>query len=252
MKHTGKKQSKNRSTQINELLYGAHPIIEALKAGKRKLASIYTTKPVPKAWRRIERFLPKKPFAINYIPREALTKMCSTSDHMGIAAWMTPFPFKKEIFNPIKSPKILLLDAIQDVRNLGAVIRSAHCTGFDGIVLCKGHSAPLGPATLKASAGLAEHMPIFIAPSMAWAAQELKKARYNLYMAVLEKGIDTRTINFEGPTCIVIGNEASGILPQVRKFGTCITLPQQSNDISYNASVAAGILMFLVSYSHKS
>ncbi|MCK4499162.1 hypothetical protein KAU11_01550, partial [Candidatus Babeliales bacterium] len=85
-------------------------------------------------------------------------------------------------------------------------------------------------------------------PSMAWAAQELKKSGYNLYMAVLENGVDTRTQNFEGPTCIVIGNEATGISPQVQKFGTCITLPQRSEDISYNASVAAGILMFLVSY----
>ncbi|MCK4499931.1 RNA methyltransferase, partial [Candidatus Babeliales bacterium] len=213
MKHITKKQKKGRSTNVNELIYGAHPIIEALKAGKRKLESIYTTKPFPKGWRRVEQFLPKKPVTINYIPRESLTRMAGTTDHMGIIAWMSLFPFKKELFNPLKAPKILLLDAVQDVRNLGAIIRSAHCTCFDGIVLCKGNSAPLGPATLKASAGLTEHMSIFIAPSMAWAAQELKKSGYNLYMAVLENGVDTRTQNFEGPTCIVIGNEATGISP---------------------------------------
>lgn len=241
-----KSKIKKQKQEKYEIIYGAHSIIEFLKAKKRKLYSIYTTKPLPKAFARIEKYLPKHIPNIQYLKREALDKMAGTKEHMGIIALISPFKFLSKPFDPNKKDFILMLDGVQDVRNLGAILRSAYCTGVKGIVLCKKGGATITAAAHKASAGLAEHLDIYVAPSIQSATQELKDSGYNLYMAVMD-GKNATKISYKKPLCLVIGNEESGISKNVLKFGEKITLPQVSSDISYNASVAAGILLFLVS-----
>jgi 23S rRNA (guanosine2251-2'-O)-methyltransferase len=232
-----------------EALYGAYPIIEALKAKRRKLISIYTTKPIPKAFERVKTFLPKHGnTVINYVPRESLVKICGSTEHMGIVAWFSHFQFQKKFFSPADNPRVLLLDSIQDPRNLGAILRSAHCTNFDAIILCQTKGSPLSPTATKAAAGLSEHLQIYQAASTKQAIDLCKQAGYNLYMAVLEKGEDVRIAHIKKPICLVIGNEEKGISKEIFKLGNLITLPQKNAEISYNASVAAGILMFQLSF----
>jgi 23S rRNA (guanosine2251-2'-O)-methyltransferase len=237
---------KSTTTKITELLYGIHPVLELLKAKRRKLAMIYTTKPIPKGLQVIEPLLPKT-VQIQYVTREVLTKLAGTIDHQGVVAYATPFVVRKKFFEPERQKSLVLLDGIQDVRNLGAILRSAYCTGVDGVILVKKQGAPLNAAALKASAGLAEYLEIYLAPSATYAVQELKKAGYNLYLAVVQNGVDATEIEYKQPHCLIIGSEALGISPELRQAGQLITLPQRHPDISYNASVAAGILLFLIS-----
>jgi len=245
------KNSKKDKKSLNELIYGAHPIIEICRAKRRKIISIYTTKPLPKSWKRVERYLPPKISNIQYVSRSVLDRMTGTTEHMGIAAWVTPFQYRKKSFDPKIQKNILLLDSIQDVRNLGAILRSAYCTGIDGVVLCKKRSALLTAAAFKASAGLAEHLEIYVAPSLKHAVLELKKTGYNLYMTVLKNGKNALKVKYEEPRCLVIGNEATGISREVLEYGELITLPQRDPDASYNASVAAGIFLFLITADQK-
>jgi 23S rRNA (guanosine2251-2'-O)-methyltransferase len=242
--------TKRSNTQTGELLYGAHPIIEALKAKQRKIISIYTTRIVPKSWKRIEKHLPKRSINIQYVDKPVLEKMARTPDHMGVVAWFSPFQFRRNMFSPEREPRILLLDSVQDVRNLGAILRSAYCTNYDGVVICKSKSAPLTAAAIKSSAGLAEHMPVYVASSAKTALNEIKQLGYNIYVAALG-GKDVNQINFYSPSCLVIGNEERGVSKDVLNMGTKVTLPQKEHETSYNASVAAGILMFLTSYGKK-
>ncbi len=228
-----------------ELIYGVHPIIELLKAKRRKLTIFYTTKPEPKAFKEIEPLLPRS-IQMQYVARDILTKLAGTTEHQGVVAYATPLEIRKKFFDPKLHPNLLLLDGIQDVRNLGAILRSAYCTNVNGIILVKKNAAPLNATALKASAGLAEHLDIYSATSIGAAVQELKKAGYNLYLAVVQNGTDATTIEYKQPLCLIIGSEATGITPEVRKSGQLITLPQRNPDISYNASVAAGILLFLI------
>ena len=245
-------KSKKSSKKLKyDMIFGPHAIIEMLKAGRRKLMSIYTTKPAPKGYERIARYLPKRIPNIQYVTRNALDGMAKSTEHGGIIALVSPFPYAKEVFDPKKKPFILLLDGIQDIRNLGAILRSAHCVGVDGVVISQKGSAPLTPIAFKTSAGLAEYLNIYIAPSAKAAAIELKKAGYNLYMAVID-GKNALEVSYEKPMCLVIGNEAQGIAKDVQKEGIPITLPQKTPDISYNASVAAGILLFTIAHGKRS
>ncbi len=236
---------KKTITQNTELIYGIHPILELLKAKRRKLVTLYTTKPIPKNLQVIESLLPKA-VQIQYVGRDVLTKLAGTPDHQGVVAYATPLVIRKKFFDPALQKKLLLLDGIQDVRNAGAILRSAYCTGIEGVILVKKNAAPLNAAAIKASAGLAEHLEIYMASSSQAAIIDLKKAGYHLYMAVVQGGADATHVEYKEPLCLIIGSEATGISPELRKSGQLITLPQRSADISYNASVAAGILLFLI------
>lgn len=234
---------KKNNQVTGELIYGIHPIVECLKAKRRKLISIYTTKPHPRAFDLIERLLPHSRIPIQYVTHEVLHKMAGSTDHQGVIAWVQTFPFRNKAFDPERQKFIVMLDSIQDPRNVGAIIRSAYCAGADGVVLCRKSGAPLTGAAVKAAAGLCEHMEIMEAPSSAAAVRSLKDSGYNLYMAVFNGKVATQ-VDYQEPLCLVIGNEAIGISKDIIRFGTPITLPQRSADMSYNASVAAGILLF--------
>jgi len=241
---------KDKSKEVGELLFGVNPLVELLKAKRRKLIAIYTTKPEPKAWTIIKRLMPKYPVAIQYVKRDILTKMAGTTDHQGFVSWAQRFAYRKKFFDPQKQKFLVMLDGIQDSRNLGAILRSAYCTGVQGVILTKKGSCPLNAVAVKSSAGLAEHMDIFVAPSAQAAAQQLKDAGYAMYMAVFD-GEDATAHEYKQPLCIVVGSEGFGVSKNILKYGTPITLAQRTPDISYNASVAAGILLFLVGTKNK-
>ncbi len=234
-----------------ELVYGVHPVRELLAQKKRKIYDVLTLVNEPKLWEQIEPLLPKYPYAIHRLSRPALSERIGTTDHQGIAVLAEPFPYRKKFFDPKKEQFLVMLDGIQDVRNLGAIIRSAYCTGADGVILMQRQGAALNGAALKASAGLAERMNIYMAISPAVALAELREAGYNVYVAALSKDANAHTIEYKRPLCLVIGSEGTGVSPVALKTGTIVTLPQKSTDVSYNASVAAGILLSLIAFKSE-
>lgn len=242
-------KKKDKETK-GELIFGIHPVVELLKAKRRKLISIYTTKPTPQAFEDIQKVWPKYPVPIQYVAREVLDRMVGTTDHQGVVAWTHIFPFRKVFFDPKKQKVLVMIDGVQDPRNLGAILRSAHCTGVDGAIIIKRGGAQLTGVAIKSSAGLSEHLEIYAAQSAQAAVIELKNAGYNIYLATFD-GVNANACDYKGPLCMVIGGEGSGISKSILSAGTHVTLPQKANDISYNASVAAGILLFLISIHQK-
>lgn len=233
------------TTQEPSIIFGIHPVIELLRAKKRKIIRLFTTTPTPKQWHEIQALLPAYPIDIKHTSREQLSLIAGTTDHQGVVAYAQPFPFYSKPFDTNKYPLIVLLDGIQDPRNMGAIIRSASCTNVQGVLITQKNSAPLNAVALKASAGLAEHIPIRYVPSAEVAASELRTAGYSIYCGLFE-GTDARTVTFSGPCALVIGSEGIGISEPLKKIGIPLTLAQRAPDISYNASVAAGILLFLM------
>jgi len=236
--------------RVGDMVYGIHSVLELLGAKRRKVTMVYTTKTPIKAWNKIEKLLPSY-VPVQYVDRNVLDNIAGCSEHQGIILAVQQFPFETKMFDPKKFPFLIVLDGVQDVRNLGAIIRSAYCTGVDGIVLCAKNSAPLTPAAIKASAGLAEHARIHIASSMPIAIKDLHQAGYHIYLATLGQGENATSIDYQMPAALVIGNEEVGISKEILSSGTRVLLPQRRADISYNASVAAGILLFLMGVSFK-
>lgn len=231
------------------VVFGSHALLELLAAKRRHLLHVYTTKPAPRLFEQIARLLPSH-VPVSYVGKEALNRLAETPDHQGVVALAQPLPIRSKPFDPAKHRFVVLVDRIQDTRNLGGIIRSASCTGAQGIIIPKAGCAPLNGSTCKASAGLIEHIEIYQPATSLQAARELKEAGYTLYMAALG-GTDATETTFKTPLCAVIGNEERGITAEVKHFGTAVMLPQRSPSISYNASVAAGILLFLISHQNR-
>lgn len=233
-----------------DVIFGIHPIIELIKAKKRKLYAVFTTKPQPKAWQGLAQILPSYT-KVEYIDKEKLNKLAGTTDHQGVVGLASPIIVRKKFFDASREKFLVMLDEIQDPRNLGAILRSAYCTGAQGVIITQKSSAPLNAVAIKSSAGLSEHLEIYFSQSPKHAVTELKNAGYNIYLSALTPKANALAVDYKLPLCIVIGNEGTGISPTILNSGEHITLPQITSDISYNASVAAGILLFTIATKNK-
>lgn len=242
-------RASSKRVQTHEMLYGVHPIAECIRAGKRKIYAIYMTKPEPKGWDRIKKLFTKFTPPIQYVSRDALTRMAQSTDHMGIIAYVDPYEYESKPLTASTKQRILLLDGVQDVHNLGAILRSAYCTNFDAVLVSKG-CARMTAGVFKASAGLAEHVPVYLISSLAHTVGELKKMGYTVYMTVADGGESALNVSFKAPLCVVIGSEEQGITAAVRAQGVQVTLPQRDTS-SYNASVAAGIFLFIAAFANE-
>jgi 23S rRNA (guanosine2251-2'-O)-methyltransferase len=231
--------------KYQDFVYGVHPVIELLRAKRRKISTVYTLKRPIKSWGSIEKLIPAYAQVV-CIDRFDLDKMAGTDEHQGILVFAAPFPYEKNMFTPEKHTFVLVLDGVQDVRNVGAILRSAYCTGVDGVVLCSRGGTLLTPAAVKSAAGLSEHLAIYVTPTIQDAIGKLSHQKYNIFLATLEKGERASDVEYAGPVALVLGNESVGISKDVMKKGTRVLLAQKRSDISYNVSVAAGILLHTI------
>lgn len=232
------------------VVYGVHPVEELLKAKKRKLFMVYTTKPAPKAFNTIKALLPSY-VEVRDVSKQHLDKLAGTPDHQSIVVLASPFQIRKKFFDPEKQPLVVMLDGIQDPRNMGAIIRSAYCANVSGVIVTQKGSTDLTGTVNKSSAGLLEHMDVYIAPSSISAITDLKSSGYNIFLATVDNSTPANKTDFKLPACIVIGSEGSGISKSILGSGKHVSIPQKTEDISYNASVAAGILLFLAASQNK-
>jgi 23S rRNA (guanosine2251-2'-O)-methyltransferase len=228
-----------------DLVYGIHPIIEILRAKKRKVYDLFLDKSRQKNVSEIIKQLPGYT-KISYCDKKKLDLLCGSSDHQSVAAYVSPFVYQKNFFKPVQFPILLFCDSIQDTKNLGALLRSAYCTNILGVVITEDASVDITASTFKSSAGLAEHIFIYKSKNMKSALEEAKKNGYEIYLAAAN-GEPLEKVEMTLPCVIVIGNEHIGINPQLYSFGTVISLRQKESCISYNASVAGGILLYTIS-----
>lgn len=142
---------------------------------------------------------------------------------------------------------LLVLDEIEDPQNLGALVRTAECAGVHGVILPKHHSAPVGPAAVKASAGATEHMVIAEVTNVVSAIEELKKEQF--WIVGLEGSGSTlyTAADYTGPIALVVGNEGKGIRRLVKEHcDFLVSIPIRGRVRSLNASVAGAIVMYEV------
>jgi 23S rRNA (guanosine2251-2'-O)-methyltransferase len=145
-----------------------------------------------------------------------------------------------------QTPKLLILDSIQDPHNLGAILRSALAAGFDGAIITRERSAPLTGTVARVSAGALALLKVCQVVNLAEAIETLKKKGFWVFGAVVDQEASSLYENdFRVPLCLVIGGEAKGIRPLVmKKCDALVTIPMQSDFDSLNASAAAAVFMF--------
>lgn len=235
-----------------ELLYGIHPVTEALRTGRRRFFEIFVVK--GRRSERVERTLALATAAkipVRELSRPQLQARTKTDEHQGVAARVTGYPLVDipEIldrsFHCGNDPFILLLDSIVDPQNLGALVRTAFCAGIQGIIIPKDRSAGPVPAASKASAGALEHVYLARVINMVNTIRELKNKEIWVAGADPSAGKNLYTCDLTGPLAIVIGGEEKGIRPLVGKCcDFLLSIPQEGALNSLNASVAGAIVLY--------
>jgi 23S rRNA (guanosine2251-2'-O)-methyltransferase len=235
-----------------DVLYGLHPVEEALRAGTRPLDHLAVARE-REARRdpRIDAVLElarAKGVRVSTEPRDQLSRHCKTDAHQGIVAFVRERKFLalEDLLLPTSGPKFLLaLDGVEDPHNLGALLRSADGSGIDGVVLPERRSAPLSPVTAKSSAGASEHVRIAQVVNITRALETMKKN--HLWIVGLdERGTpDYTDFDFRQDVCLVLGSEGSGLHDLVKR--TCdhlLRIPMAGSVSSLNVSVAGAVVMY--------
>ena len=142
-------------------------------------------------------------------------------------------------------PLILILDSIQDTHNVGAILRSAECSGVDGIIITKHNSAPINETVFKTSAGAVEHVKICPVNNLAQSIKELKEKGYWIIGSSLENSKPYTEVDYKIPIALIVGNEEKGIRKLTAdNCDILVRIPMKGKIQSLNVSVAAGILLF--------
>jgi 23S rRNA (guanosine2251-2'-O)-methyltransferase len=235
-----------------EILYGYHPVHEALRANRRVFFALWLRSGREDArMRSLKDLAGRRGLAVQMADDRQLTELAGQSGHQGVCArvGLLPNGDLADVMGKAQprtgAPFVVLLDTVQDPRNLGAVIRTAYCAGVDGVVIPQDRSAPLRPSVSKASAGALEHMPVARVPNLVNALQILKKA--GLWIVGLEGTADQSLFvsDLRMPLGLVVGGEEKGLRPLVKRHCDFqVAIPHARPFNSLNASVAAALAIF--------
>ena len=233
-----------------EILYGYHPVLEAIRSGRRKVLEVYVSN--EKRIRRletIENLASSTNVPVKLKPVSRIHSMAKTASHQGICAKVGPYPLMSTSEMLVKTkgsdPFLILLDNIVDPHNLGALVRTAFCVGADGVVIPKDRSAPPTPTVSKSSAGALEHVLLARVTNMTATIKTLKQQ--GVWVIGLDKYSEANIYQSDltGPMALVVGGEEHGIRPLVRKqCDGLISIPQSPYVDSLNASVAGAVAMY--------
>jgi 23S rRNA (guanosine2251-2'-O)-methyltransferase len=243
-----------------EVLYGVHPVEEALKAGRRRFDQVLVAR--ERHDERIERLVAlcgQAGVRVRPESREQLTLLAQTAAHQGVVAMVRPQESLaiQDLFEPATGQSgaarlVLALDGVEDPQNLGALLRVADGAGVDGVVLTERRSAPLSPVAVKASAGAAEHLRIARVVNLVRALEDLK--RKNLWIIGLDERGTSAYDQFDltGDCVIVLGREGAGLHDLVRR--TCdhlLRIPMAGGVSSLNVSAAGAVVLYEASRQRR-
>ena len=244
--------------QNTENIFGIRAIIEAINSGK-ELEKVYLQKDLKGAlMNELSGVIRKNKIANSYVPIEKLNKLSKYQNHQGAVAKISAIKFhdleeliakNQEEIDKNKEfvPLYLLLDQISDVRNFGAIIRTAECSNVNGIIIPNHGNAPLNADAIKTSAGAAFNIPIC-------KVEHIKDALFILQaediqiVSITEKTDDLiYSVDLKKPTALIMGSEHRGISPSVLKLSDYkAKLPMYGTIESLNVSVACGIALYEV------
>ncbi len=236
----------------NNIIYGIHSVSEALDSGK-DIDKVFILKGIrSKSIDQLMTLIRKKKISVSYVPLEKLEHLAHEGNHQGIAARISPVRFagfdellQKALSDPSRPALLLLLDGITDVRNFGAIIRTASCAGVHGIVIAQGNSAPLNEVAVKTSAGAAFEVPVAKVSHLKDAAFALIGAGIELVAATEKAPINVFDAELNKPLALIMGSEERGIQPSLLKLATTrVKLPVAGKVASLNVSVACGAVLY--------
>lgn len=234
------------------MLYGIRSVMEAIEAG-RDLERIFIQKNLKgELIKELYQLLPGLDIPLSTVPVERLNKI-TRKNHQGVVAFLSPIkyhPFEELVastFESGQSPFFLVLDRITDVRNFGALARSAEACGVHGIIIPTKNAAQVNADAMKTSAGALNMLPVCRVEKLEQAVKFLKASGLST-IACSEKGNKSlMNATVETPVALILGSEEDGISPELLKLSDQIcSIPMKGKIASLNVSAAGAIFMYEV------
>lgn len=231
-------------------IFGIRAIIEAINA-KKEIDKVFIQKDAQgDLMQELMKTMKRNNINFSYVPVEKLNKL-THNNHQGAVATIAPITFHtlenlvESLLEKEKKPLLLILDQLSDARNFGAIIRTAECTGVDGIIIQKQGSAPVNGDTVKTSAGAVFNVPICKVDHIKDAVFYLQGSGIKTVAATEKTDNNIYDINFNEPVAIIMGSEDRGVNPSVLKIvDEKAKLPMFGTIESLNVSVACGAFLY--------
>lgn len=235
----------------NHLIFGIRAVIEAVKSGKT-LDKVFIHRELKgDLFNELRRLLDKEHISYSYVPIEKLNRL-TRKNHQGVIATISPIVFENfenliiSVIESGKVPLFLILDHLSDVRNIGAIIRTAECTGVSGIIIPQ-RGASISADMVKTSAGAIFNIPICKVDNLIDAIYYLQGSGIKVIAATEKTPNTIYNISMTEPLAIVMGAEDTGISQGILKIvDSKAKLPMFGEIGSLNVSVACGVFLYEV------
>jgi 23S rRNA (guanosine2251-2'-O)-methyltransferase len=233
-----------------DYIFGLRPVIEAIRAGRQidRLLIQHGLRSV--LYHELMHEVRKNNIPYQIVPVERI-ELTTRKNHQGILAWLSVIEFQSIenllplIFEKGEDPFFVALNRVTDVRNFGAIVRSASCFGAHGVIIPEKGSARITPEAVKTSAGALLSFPICREKSIVRSVEYLKHSGLKIISADEKSGSEISKIDLRGPMLMIMGSENKGISRELSALSDCsVRIPVQGNINSLNVSVAAGILLY--------
>jgi len=237
-------------TRYENAIFGLRPIIETIKSGK-EIDTLFIQKGLKnELYQELWQLVRAHKINYKHVPVEKLNRL-TRKNHQGVFAFISPINFHKtdnviqDIFEKGENPLFLILDRVTDVRNFGAIVRTAECSGVQAIIVPEKGSAAINGDALKTSAGALHNIPICREFNLKATIQYLKNCGLQIVGCTEKTEEMIYQPDYSLPTAIIIGSEEDGISPEYLKL--CdhkAKIPINGTIGSLNVSVSAGVILY--------
>ncbi|MCF8228846.1 MAG: 23S rRNA (guanosine(2251)-2'-O)-methyltransferase RlmB [Bacteroidales bacterium] len=231
-------------------IYGSRPVIEAIQSGKEIEKLLIQKGLKSELHSKLLKLVSERSIPYQFVPVQKLNRV-SRKNHQGVIAYVSLISYQKIedvlplIFESGKTPFVLILDGITDVRNLGAIARTAECAGVDTILIPEKGSAQVNPDAMKTSSGALNKIPVCREKNLKRVCVYLKDSGIKLLAASEKASRSYYEVNMKDPLAMVMGSEEKGVGKEILDLSDdVLRIPMLGGIQSLNVSVAAGIMMF--------
>lgn len=249
-KNNNPEYQKSEGSKKDDFIFGLRPVMEAIDAGKTVDKIFLQNALQGEIYQELKNLLSKHGIRPNYVPVEKLNRF-TRKNHQGVVAFISDVPFEKiedvlpRLFEEGKTPFLLILDRLTDVRNFGAICRTAECVGIHAVILPEKGAAPINSDAIKTSAGAIYNLKICKEKNLAHTVDFLQQSGVQVFSATEKANKLIYDVNFTEPCAIVMGNEETGISKEVLHHSDeKIKLPIEGKTQSLNVSVACGAILY--------
>lgn len=245
--------SREDKQSATKLIFGIRPVIEAIRSGKEIEKIFFQKDSGSRLMGELNEDIKKYKIPFQFVPAEKMNHLIKSRNHQGVIALLSPVTYRDiediipTVFEKGETPLVIILDRITDVRNIGAIARSAECAGVHAMIVPSRGSAQINSDAIKASAGAIYQIPICRSENLKQTFDFLKRSGLRI-IACTEKSEKTiYETDFSLPTAIVLGSEEDGISEEYMKLSDAkAKIPLHGKIESLNVSVSAGITLYEV------